>query len=78
VHKFFWKLTANFSGNRYIVSIGVGDIKSGEYKRHHRLEYAGHFDVLPQPAWGAGWLSPQPSVDGLIIDSMSLALKEEA
>lgn len=77
VHKFFWKLTANFSGNRYIVSIGVGDIKSGEYKRHHRLEYAGHFDVLPQPAWGAGWLSPQPSVDGLIIDSMSLALKEE-
>lgn len=78
VHKFFWKLTANFSGNRYIVSIGVGDIKSGEYKRHHRLEYAGHFDVLPQSAWGGGWLSPQPSIEGPIIDSMSLALKQEA
>ncbi|WP_200627025.1 ABC transporter ATP-binding protein [Pseudomonas sp. LAM2023] len=78
VHKFCWRLTANFSGNRYIISLGVGDITSGEYKRHHRLEYAGHFDVLPQPAWGAGWLAPQPSVDELVINSMSLALKKEA
>lgn len=77
VHKFFWKLTANFSGNRYIVSIGVGDIDNGEYKRHHRLEYAGYFDILPQPAWGAGWLSPQPSIEGLAIESKYLALKDE-
>lgn len=56
-----WKLTANFSGNRYVLSVGVGAIVNGEYKRSHRLEYAAHFDVLPQPGKGSGWLAPLPS-----------------
>ncbi|WDF92358.1 ABC transporter ATP-binding protein [Aeromonas hydrophila] len=55
-----WKLRANFSGNRYVLAIGIGSILNGEYKRSHRLEYAGHFDVMPQPHSGAGWLAPQP------------------
>jgi lipopolysaccharide transport system ATP-binding protein len=60
-YQFRWNLTVNFSGNRYIVAIGVGQILNGEYKRHHRLDYAGHFDVLPVPHSGGGWLAPLPS-----------------
>ena len=60
-----WRLIANFSGNRYIVSIGVGQVVSGEYKRSHRLDYAGFFDVLPVPHSGSGWLEPTP---GFFID----------
>lgn len=59
--RLIWKLTANFSGNRYVLSVGVGAIVNGEYKRSHRLEYAAHFDVLPQPGKGSGWLAPLPS-----------------
>lgn len=59
-YEFSWDLTANFSGNRYIVALGVGQIFNGEYKRHHRLEYAGHFDVVPMPHSGGGWLAPLP------------------
>jgi lipopolysaccharide transport system ATP-binding protein len=55
-----WEVKANFSGNRYIVSLGLGEIVSGEYKRHHRLEHATHFDVLPEPQLGVGWLAPLP------------------
>lgn len=62
-YEFKWNLTAQFSGNRYILAIGVGQIINGEYKRHHRLDYAGHFDVMPVPHSGAGWLAPQPSFD---------------
>lgn len=60
-HIIKWKLRANFSGNRYIISVGIGSIINGEYKRSHRLEYAGHFDVMPQPHSGFGWLAPQPA-----------------
>lgn len=56
-----WKIKANFSGNRYILSVGIGAILNGEYKRSHRLQYAAHFDVIPQPRTGSGWLAPQPS-----------------
>lgn len=56
-----WKINANFSGNRYVLSIGIGAIVSGEYKRLDRLEYAAHFDVLPQPRSGSGWLAPSAS-----------------
>jgi lipopolysaccharide transport system ATP-binding protein len=55
-----WNIKANFSGNRYILSLGLGEIVSGEYKRRHRLEYAAHFDVLPEPQLGGGWLAPLP------------------
>jgi lipopolysaccharide transport system ATP-binding protein len=58
---FDWGITANFSGNRYIVSVGIGAIVDGEYKRVHRLEYATHFDVLPQAKSGSGWLAPLPT-----------------
>ncbi|WP_295364679.1 ABC transporter ATP-binding protein [Arenimonas sp.] len=60
-HRFRWRLQANFSGNRYVVAIGAGEIVGGEYKRRHRLDYAGHFDVIPEPRSGGGWLAPKPS-----------------
>lgn len=60
-YQFTWDLTANFAGNRYVVAIGVGQILNGEYKRHHRLDYAGHFDVVPIAHSGAGWLAPLPT-----------------
>ncbi|SPB15832.1 ABC transporter-like protein [Caballeronia novacaledonica] len=62
-YRFSWSLRANFSGNRYVVAIGVGDVESGEYKRHARLPYAGHIDVLPQSNGGSGWLAPCPVFD---------------
>ena len=58
---FCWRLEANFSGNRYVVAIGAGEIVGGEYKRRHRLDYAGHFDVIPEPRSGSGWLAPRPA-----------------
>lgn len=55
-----WTCFANFSGNRYILAIGVGEIEGGEYRRHARMPYAGYIDVLPQLAAGGGWLAPCP------------------
>jgi lipopolysaccharide transport system ATP-binding protein len=55
-----WQLRANLSGNRYVVALGVGHIEGGEYKRIHALPYAGHFDVLPVPNQGFGWLVVDP------------------
>ncbi|SMG01314.1 ABC transporter ATP-binding protein [Burkholderia singularis] len=60
VYHFTWRLRANFAGNRYVLAIGVGDTESGEYKRHARLPYGGHIDVLPQDGGGSGWLAPCP------------------
>jgi lipopolysaccharide transport system ATP-binding protein len=57
-----WSLELGFCGNRYVLAIGAGEIIDGEYRRSARLDYAGHFDVLPQPKAGAGWLSPFPEV----------------
>ncbi len=57
-----WTCVANFAGNRYVFAIGAGDTESGEYKRHARLPYAGHIDVLPQEKSGSGWLAPCPAV----------------
>jgi lipopolysaccharide transport system ATP-binding protein len=53
---FSWTLHANMGGARYVLALGVGDNASGEYRRHSRLEYAGHFDVLPEARGGTGWL----------------------
>lgn len=53
-----WKCRANFSGNRYVIAVGCGDIETGEYKRHARLPYAGHLDILPQEHAGYGWIVP--------------------
>ena len=58
--RYVWKLAANMGGNRFVVALGVGDVATGEYRRHHRLNYAGHFDVLPEPASGGGWLALAP------------------
>ncbi|MDQ8051001.1 ABC transporter ATP-binding protein [Luteibacter sp.] len=55
-----WDLGTPFSGNRYVIAIGVGLIDNGEYRRTHRVSYAGHFDVLAEPHTGAGWLAPSP------------------
>lgn len=57
-----WRCVANFSGNRYVFAIGAGDTETGEYKRHARLPYAGHIDILPQEKSGSGWLAPCPTV----------------
>jgi lipopolysaccharide transport system ATP-binding protein len=54
---FTWSLPAETGGARFVVALGVGDNASGEYHRHDRLSYAGHFDVLPEPQAGAGWLA---------------------
>ena len=64
-HRFRWRLDANFSGNRYVVAIGAGEIVGGEYKRRHRLDYAGHFDVIPEPRSGSGWLAPRPRFEAV-------------
>lgn len=61
LHRFTWDLVAAFSGSRYVVSIGVGELVEGEYRRRHRLDYAGHFDVMPEPSGGSGWLAPRPN-----------------
>lgn len=53
---FTWRFPARLGGSRYIVALGVGDSIHGEYRRHDRLTYAGHFDVLSQARRGAGWL----------------------
>jgi homopolymeric O-antigen transport system ATP-binding protein len=58
--RYRWVLTANMGGNRFVLALGVGDVATGEYLRHHRLRYAGHFDVLPEPAHGTGWLELAP------------------
>lgn len=57
-YKFEWILRCNFNGGRYIVSLGVGEVINGEYHRHHRLDYAGHFDVMYIKGIGSGWLVP--------------------
>ena len=59
-HTFTWELQANFSGNRYVLALGLGHIKNGEYKRLHRQDYAAHFDVIPAARQGVGWLAPKP------------------
>lgn len=55
-----WELTANFGDNRYIVALGAGSLINGEYRRCHRLDYAGYIDVLGRPHGGTGWLAPLP------------------
>jgi lipopolysaccharide transport system ATP-binding protein len=55
-----WQLRANLQGGRYVLAIGVGQIEGGEYKRVHALPYAGHFDVLPLPNQGSGWVVVDP------------------
>jgi len=56
--RYQWRLTANLGGNRFVLALGIGDVATGEYLHHQRLHYAGHFDVLPEPASGTGWLEP--------------------
>ena len=51
-----WKLAANLGAARYVVAIGCGDLSSGQYLPHSRMHYAGHFDVLPEPRRGSGFL----------------------
>lgn len=58
-----WRLQVPFGPSRYVVAIGVGQLVNGEYRRAHRVGYAGHFDVLAQPHSGAGWLAPSPVFD---------------
>lgn len=57
---FEWELHTPFGGGRYVLAIGVGQIVNGEYRRTHRVGYAGHFDVLAQAHGGSGWLAPSP------------------
>ena len=57
-----WRLRLHVAGNRYVIAAGIGDVDSGEYRRHSRLPYAGHVDVLPVPHGGHGWIAPEPLV----------------
>ncbi|HEX4884405.1 MAG TPA: ABC transporter ATP-binding protein [Casimicrobiaceae bacterium] len=54
---FAWSFRALTGGARFVIALGAGDNATGEYRRHDRLSYAGHFDVLPEPRAGAGWLA---------------------
>lgn len=58
---YVWRLRANFGGGRYVISLGIGDCANGSYRRHSRMHYAGHFDVLPQARRGSGWVEPEAS-----------------
>ena len=60
-----WRLRAHFGGGRYVVAVGSGDRSSGTYLPHSRMHYAGHFDVLPEPRRGTGWLEPGVRFDTL-------------
>lgn len=62
-HEFTWRLRATFGAARYVVALGAGEIVEGEYRRLHRLDYAGHFDVIAPPRIGGGWLAPYPRLD---------------
>lgn len=55
-----WQLDMMFGGGRYIYAIGVGEVVDGEYRRYHRLDCAGHVDIIPQKNQGAGCLAPAP------------------
>ena len=58
---FTWTFRATLGGSRFVIALGAGDNVSGEYRRHDRLSYAGHFEVVPEPRGGAGWLALQAS-----------------
>jgi lipopolysaccharide transport system ATP-binding protein len=63
--RYTWRLRANVGGQRYVLAIGAGGVDTGEYRRHSRLHYAGHFDVMHEPRRGTGYLEPQVEfVDG--------------
>jgi lipopolysaccharide transport system ATP-binding protein len=51
-----WQLAANLGAGRYVIAIGCGDLSTGQYLPHSRMHYAGHFDVLPEPRRGSGFL----------------------
>lgn len=58
-HELFeWCLKADLGGGRYVLALGSGDVSSGQYLPHSRMHYAGHFDVLPEPRRGSGFLEP--------------------
>ncbi len=57
-----WSLDATMGAGRYVVALGVGNTESGAYRRHFRLHYALHFDVIEEHHGGYGWLSPKPAV----------------
>lgn len=64
--RYVWRIRADLGGNRFVLAIGVGDVAGGEYRRHSRLHYAGHFDVLPEPRSGRGLIEPRVEfVDGV-------------
>jgi lipopolysaccharide transport system ATP-binding protein len=59
-----WRLNAQCGGSRYVIALGAGDVATGEYRRHHRLHYAGYFDVLPKAQGGTGWLELSARFEG--------------
>jgi lipopolysaccharide transport system ATP-binding protein len=63
LHEFGWRINANFGAARYVVALGAGQLVDGDYRRCHRVDYAGHFDVLPQPHAGSGWLATDVCLD---------------
>lgn len=72
--EYSWRLRLDVGAARYVVALGVGDCADGIYRRHHRIEYAGHFDVVGAPGAGSGWLSVKPR----FMQSSNVAGLEEA
>lgn len=71
---FEWLLSTHLGGARYVVALGCGSVATGEYIPHSRMHYAAHFDVLPRPRHGTGWLEPSAIfVDAGISGSAALA-----
>jgi lipopolysaccharide transport system ATP-binding protein len=59
VHEYAWSLRIPLGAGRYVVALGVGELRAGVYKRHYRMHYATHFEVVGDGAKrGVGWLAP--------------------
>ncbi len=56
-----WLLVANLNTNRYVVTIGIGHIEGGDYKRIDSFPFAGHFDVISSSVTGTGWIAFEPT-----------------
>lgn len=67
---FRWLIKANFGGARYVIALGAGDVSNGEYRRHHRLTYAGHFEILSEPHSGCGWLAPNTRFENELAEDL--------
>lgn len=60
VRRFRWTLRLYADACRLVFALGVGEFTDGDYRRHHRIGYAGHVDVLARRRGTYGWLGVDP------------------